>query len=83
MGEFVNGVDVQELGSLIGKVRADPSLARFRFQVTNRWDEGGHSETTIDVLDVVSNGTEVALQVEKMEAAGEPARQPEGAPPLH
>lgn len=48
MGETVNGVDVHGLGDIIEKVRADPSLARFRFCVSNRWDEGGHSETTID-----------------------------------
>ena len=198
MGEAVNGVDVQGLGDIIEKVRAEPSLARFRFRVTNRWDEGGHSETTIDgiygagteqtsdnrpfkleadeppillgedrapnavehllnalatcltgalayhaaargirldriesqlrgeidlrgflgisdqvrkgfqhieasfrvagdgteeqleeclrfspVLDVVTHGTDVALHVEKMAAAEEPATQPEGAPPLH
>ncbi|AKU92601.1 OsmC family protein [Vulgatibacter incomptus] len=48
MEELVNGVDVHALGEVIEKVRADPSLARFRFRVSNRWDEGGHSETTID-----------------------------------
>lgn len=48
MGEAVNGVDVQGLGDIIDKIRADPSLAQFRFRVSNRWDEGGHSETTID-----------------------------------
>lgn len=48
MGEIINGVDVQGLGDIIEKLRADPSLARFRFRVTNRWGEGGHSQTTID-----------------------------------
>ncbi len=47
MAEVINGVDVHALGELVEGVRTDPSLARFRFRVSNRWDEGAHSETTI------------------------------------
>lgn len=48
MGETVNGVDVVALGGIVEKLRTEPPLARFQFRVTNRWDEGGHSVSTID-----------------------------------
>ena len=44
---IVNGVDTAELKRAIGDFQNDPSLARFKFRVTNKWIDGGHSRTTI------------------------------------
>ncbi|BCR05046.1 osmotically inducible protein C [Desulfuromonas versatilis] len=43
----INGVDVDRLASTIDAIKGDPGIASFRFRATNRWDEGGHTETTI------------------------------------
>jgi uncharacterized OsmC-like protein len=43
----LNGVDVPTLFATIDAVKAQPVAAQFRFQVTNRWLSGTHSQTTI------------------------------------
>jgi uncharacterized OsmC-like protein len=43
----VNGVSIPDLGKAIHAFRHDPGLGRFQFRATNRWIDGGHSETTI------------------------------------
>ena len=44
---IINGVDVDALGASIEAFEADPSLAAFRFQLTNRWIGGGHNRSVI------------------------------------
>jgi len=41
------GVDLEALVATVGAVKAEPSLARFRFRAHNRWIAGAHSKTTI------------------------------------
>lgn len=44
---MINGVDVDRLSNTIDAIKGDPGIAAFRFRATNRWDHGGHTETTI------------------------------------
>jgi len=44
---LVNGVNVDQLVGTINAIKADPSLARFKFRTETEWIEGGHSRTTI------------------------------------
>ena len=42
-----NGVDTDRLYATLDALRADPSLARFRFCARNHWIHGAHSRSTI------------------------------------
>lgn len=44
---IVNGVNVDQLIGTINAIKDNPSLARFKFRVTNEWVNGGHSRTRI------------------------------------
>lgn len=44
---MINGVDTGRLNDTMDAIKDDPSIATFRFRATNRWDNGGHNETTI------------------------------------
>ena len=43
-----NGVDTPTLFATLNAVKATPSLAKFRFRVSNRWKEGTYSESKIE-----------------------------------
>jgi uncharacterized OsmC-like protein len=43
----MNGLDVQAAMDTIGAIKADPSLARFRFRARNTWVNGGENRSTI------------------------------------
>jgi uncharacterized OsmC-like protein len=43
-----NGVDTPTLLATLNAVKATPSLAKFRFRVSNRWKEGTYSESTVE-----------------------------------
>ncbi|HEY7403157.1 MAG TPA: OsmC family protein [Candidatus Angelobacter sp.] len=43
----VNGVNVDALGQTIAAVNANPTLAKFRFQLKNEWIDGGHNRSII------------------------------------
>ncbi|GIW04368.1 MAG: hypothetical protein KatS3mg059_0988 [Thermomicrobiales bacterium] len=43
----VNGVNIDQLIETVEAVKANPSLARFRFRATTEWINGGHSRTSI------------------------------------
>lgn len=43
----VNGVNVDQIVSLVNAIKADPDLALFRFRSTTEWVNGGHSRTQI------------------------------------
>lgn len=45
--ETINGVDVDRLSATIDAIKDDPDIATFRFRATNRWENGGHNQTTI------------------------------------
>jgi len=42
-----NGVSVQQLVDTVNAIKADPSLAMFKFRAHNKWVSGGHSRTTV------------------------------------
>lgn len=43
-----NGVDTAALFGTIDVVKGQPELAKFRFRVSNEWQRGTHSRSTID-----------------------------------
>lgn len=43
----LNGVDTPTLFSTLDVVKGQPELAKFQFRVSNRWQEGTLSETTV------------------------------------
>ena len=45
---IVNGVDTSRLFATIEAVKADASLANFKFRVTNQWVGGGENRSRID-----------------------------------
>jgi uncharacterized OsmC-like protein len=44
----VNGVDTERLSATIGAIKADASLAKFQFRLSNRWVGGGENHSCID-----------------------------------
>lgn len=47
MSTIQNGVNVDQLVATIDAIKADPSLARFKFRAATEWINGGHSRTKI------------------------------------
>lgn len=45
-----NGVNVEELVTLVNRVKANPSLAKFQFRSKARWINRAHSQSTFDSL---------------------------------
>src|SRR3954447_21725212 len=67
-----NGVDTQQLYGTLDAIKADPSLARFRFRARNRWIEGAHNRTTIRDF-YAANQEDTSRAFEFVVDAGEPA----------
>lgn len=44
---IVNGLDMQAASATIAAIKADPSLAQFRFRARNSWIGGGENRSTI------------------------------------
>jgi uncharacterized OsmC-like protein len=42
-----NGVDTAQMYGTLDAIKADPSLARFQFRVSNEWKGGSHNRSTI------------------------------------
>jgi uncharacterized OsmC-like protein len=42
-----NGVDTAQLFGTLDAIKAEPSIATFRFRARNRWLDGAHNRTTI------------------------------------
>jgi uncharacterized OsmC-like protein len=42
-----NGIDLERVAGLIGRIEADPALARFRFRARNRWVGGSENRSTL------------------------------------
>jgi len=46
-GHMVNGVNVDDVGQLVGNIQQDASLAASRFRLTNKWVRGGFNQSRI------------------------------------
>src|SRR5215467_429286 len=44
----VNGVNIDGLMQTVGAVKANPTIAKFRFQLKNQWIDGAHNRSTIN-----------------------------------
>jgi uncharacterized OsmC-like protein len=44
----VNGVDVNGLLQTVEAVKANPVVAKFRFELKNEWVDGGHNRSTVN-----------------------------------
>jgi len=45
---FINGVNVEGLNATIGAVKATPEIAKFTFNVRNKWKEAGQNSSTVN-----------------------------------
>jgi uncharacterized OsmC-like protein len=45
-----NGVNVEELNSLVSRVKTNPALAKFQFRSKSRWINRAHSQSTFDSI---------------------------------
>ena len=43
----LNGIDLDQLQETVGLIQAQPALARFQFQFTNRWLQGPRTRSTV------------------------------------
>ena len=50
MSKVINGVNVTELMQTIDAVKADTTVAKFRFRSHNEWLEGGHNRSTLNEI---------------------------------
>jgi uncharacterized OsmC-like protein len=48
MSKVINGVNITDLMQTIDAVKADPTVAKFRFRLNNQWLEGGHNRSTLN-----------------------------------
>jgi len=48
MSKVINGVDVTSLMQTMDAVKADPTVAKFRFRLHNQWLEGGHNRSIMN-----------------------------------
>ena len=48
MSKVINGVNVTDLMQTIDAVKADATVAKFRFRLHNEWLEGGHNRSTLN-----------------------------------
>jgi uncharacterized OsmC-like protein len=47
MEQIVNGVNVDDIGDLVGSIQQDASLAGSRFRLTNKWVRGGNNQSRV------------------------------------
>jgi len=48
MSQVINGVNVTGLMQTIDAVKADATIAKFRFHLRNKWLEGGNNRSTVN-----------------------------------
>lgn len=48
----INGVNVDQLIATIDVIKSNPDMASCHFRAVNRWQDGGHCQTTIKDFDV-------------------------------
>jgi len=70
--ETTNGVDVDQVMSVIGAIEADPGYAKFQWRATNQWVEGGLSRSRIKEF-FAGNAEDTTREEAFMLAADEPA----------
>ena len=44
---IVNGVNVEDVVTLVGAIQASPELANSRFRLTNKWVSGGYNQSRV------------------------------------
>jgi uncharacterized OsmC-like protein len=44
---FLNGVNVTQLGDTVEVIKSNSQVAKFRFRASNKWITGGHNRSTI------------------------------------
>ncbi len=67
-----NGVDTGRLYGTLDAIKADPSLARFRFRARNHWIDGAHNRTRIRDF-YAANQEDTSRAGDFVLDAGEPA----------
>lgn len=83
MERVVNGVNVEDVMTLVGAIQASPELAGSRFRLTNKWISGGYNQSRISGF--YSGGEEHEHLEEFVLAADEPpvlAGHDQGANPV-
>jgi uncharacterized OsmC-like protein len=45
--KIVNGVNVEAVESTVNAIQEKPDIAKFKFQLQNKWINGGHNHSTI------------------------------------
>jgi uncharacterized OsmC-like protein len=50
MPKVINGVNVTDLMQTMDAVKADTTVAKFRFRLHNEWMEGGHNRSTMNEI---------------------------------
>jgi uncharacterized OsmC-like protein len=50
MPKVINGVNVTDLMQTMDAVKADATVAKFRFRLHNEWVEGGHNRSTLNEI---------------------------------
>ena len=50
MPKVINGVNVTDLMQTMDAVKADATVAKFRFRLDNKWMEGGHNRSTMNEI---------------------------------
>jgi uncharacterized OsmC-like protein len=48
MSKVINGVNVTEMMQTIDAVKANPTVAKFRFRLQNEWFDGGHNRSAVN-----------------------------------
>jgi len=45
---FINGINVDGFNATVEAVKATPEIAKFRFNVRNKWKDGGENSSTVN-----------------------------------
>jgi uncharacterized OsmC-like protein len=48
--KYTNGVDTERLHETVKAVKTSPKLGEFTFQVNNRWIDGGHNRSEVNLF---------------------------------
>jgi len=47
MEQLVNGVNVDDVGEIVGNIQQDETLGESHFRVSNKWIRGGHNQSRV------------------------------------
>ena len=45
--KIANGIDMDMLQETVSAIEKEPTLAKSRFRIRNKWIKGGHNRTTV------------------------------------